>query len=155
MNRPLTITSTTNTHALATYACVSVLGFVYSTRQPPEALGILIGLEPARFWSLGLLIAALAALASALMAGKMANPASALSAEIITLLGLTPLLGVYVYSLIQAYGLGSIPATLIMASGFFCGCFGRLLQAGWERARLMRAHNHKPATIEVAAEPDR
>lgn len=155
MNRPLTITSTTNTHALSTYACVSVLGFVYSTREPPEALGKLIGVGTADLWSIGLMIAALAALASALMAGKLANPASALTAEIVTLLGLAPLLGVYLYSLLSEYGLGSIPATLILVSGFFLGCFGRLLQALYERLRLGRAHNHSPVTIEVAAEPDK
>lgn len=152
--RPLTIVSPMNMFALASYSCLSVLGLAYSTREPPEALGVLIGQELANLWSIGLLVSGLAAISAIFMAGKMNNPSVALSVEIVTLLPISFLSAVYTYSLIDGYGFNSIPATTIFALFTTIGCISRVVQAGWDRYKLSRAHRVAPATIEVAAEPD-
>lgn len=152
--KPLTITSPTNMHALACYATLTCLGLVYSTREPPEALGKLLGEAIGDLWSVGLLMSACAAFVAAIIASKMKDPSNALSTELTTVFFVAFFGAIYTGSLIVGYGFDSIPATTIFAAGSTLGCIARLIQGGIERSKLRRMKMAAPATIEVAAEPD-
>lgn len=142
-------------HALACYGTLACLGFVYSMREPPEALGKLLGAPLADLWSICLLMSSVAAFAAAIIASKMKDPSNGLSVELTTLTLLVFFAGLYTASLLWGYSFGSVPATTIFAAGATAGCTARLIQGSIERSKLRRMKKRvAPATIEVAAEPD-
>ena len=152
MGRPLTITSTTNLHALSAYAGIAFLGAVYVIIGPPSPLSSNLGRGLASLLMTALFMCGSAAFTAALVASRRSDPSRALSIEILTVALLAGVLGVTLWSVVLIYGVENV-STIVLLAIPTAGCLGRLIQAGWERWRIFKARKSRLSTVEVLEDP--
>lgn len=154
MPKPLTITSTTNAHALWAYVAIAAIGAFFTFTEPPEAVVDLLSRQLGVALMGVLMFGGIACLSAALVGSKKRDPTTALSVEIWTLMALTLILLTFLVSLILFYG-SAAPTTIVFTGAYFGGCLFRLAQASRERRLLVRARRQRDKrTVEVTAQPE-
>ena len=154
MPKPLTITSTTNAHALWAYIAIAALGSFYTFSDPPKAVVAMLSPQLAVAAMGVLMFSGIAALSAALVGSKKRDPTTALSVEIATLAFVCVILAAFLVSLVQYYG-GSAPASIVFTGSYLGGSLFRLWQAWRERRLLVRARRQRDRrTVEVTALPE-
>jgi len=153
--KPLTITSTTNAHALAVYVGMTILGGLFTFTPPPVAIVEALGLQIAGT-AMGLLMLAGGAAFSASMVGaRKRDPTTALSVEMGALGIAAVILAAILRGILDHYGLTAARISVVCIGAILFGSIGRLYQAGKERRLLIRARRQRQQrTVEVTAEPD-
>lgn len=154
MPRPLTITSTTNAHALTAYGAIAILGGVFTFAGTPQPL---MGFPQQAATALSgvLMFAGLVAFSSALVASKRRDPSMGLAVEMAALASLCLSLSIFLYAVIDFYGM-SAPTAVTLTAAYTTGCVLRFLQVSREYLNLCRARQQRiRRTVEVAADPVR
>lgn len=155
MAAPLTITSPTNSHALAAYMALATLGAYYTFTAPQAALVDQWGTDMAVAMAGLLMFAGAVALSATIMGSRRRDPSAALSLEIAALAVLVLVLFTLFTALIRVYGYEA-PSTIVFTGASCAGCATRILQGGYELHLLNRARRQvKRRTVEVTAVPER
>lgn len=148
--RVLTITSTTNAHALAAYAGITALGVLHSVIGPGAALSDLLTQSIASMLMGVLALGGITCFSASIMGARERDPTMALTVEIGTLTILSVTLLLFFISLVSYYGTDA-PTTITMIAMFLVGSIGRLMQAGHERALLYIAKEQVRSAAESSA----
>lgn len=154
MAKPLTITSPSNSHALAAYLAMAVLGGYFTFTEPQVATLVQYGNDIATALMGALMFAGVVALSATIMASRRRDPSVAMTVEIIALLVLTLVLYLFMTAAIRHYGYDA-PTVIVFAGAYCGGCVGRLVQAGSELFLLVRARRGNRRTAEVMAKPEK
>jgi cbb3-type cytochrome oxidase subunit 1 len=137
MNRPFTMTTTTNAMAVLPYAFQTMFGaqllFGSATLTKFMPAQWVVGL--ATFWFLGSLVA----LVASLLAPKLRTPYSALWFEFAGALAIAVVHGVIELALVQSRGFWTNPLTETYVLSFALGGIARAVQIGWEFFKLRKA----------------
>ena len=155
MSRPLSVTSTTNFHALGNYATLTMLGIFYTFTPRAQAIDELLTPRWAGVIMASMLALGFAALCIAVTAAKRKDPTALLQAEAVVLWLLVLDLGILLTAVLIKFGPVVAMTSSILLFGILFGSAGRAWQAWSEYRHLMRARCSPQTTIEVAAEPDR
>lgn len=154
MPRPLTITSTTNAHALTVYAAIAILGGVFTFTGTPKPL-LQFPEHIATALSGLLMFAGLVAFSAALVASKRRDPSMGLAVEMVALGVLSVALMLYLIAVVGFYG-STAPTAVTLTGAYTVGCVLRLVQVTREYLNLCKARQQRiRRTVEVAADPVR
>lgn len=138
--RPVQVTTTTHACVLAWYALLTVLGVLHVTNQASHmGMTALVGEAWTALWAMLTVCAGITALVGAVGSRLMANPSSTLWIEAIGVLGLAVTSTVYVLSLWQSQGAGSVLATQVPQWAVILGGIARIAQIGVETRRIRQA----------------
>lgn len=154
MAKPLTITSPTNFHALATYTLLGFMGFLFLISEEESAINRVMGDYGAAVTLGWLGFGGTLALTSAITGGFSKNPTRALAAEAFALLPLMGSLGFMLYSFWRYFGVDVAPFTVGFLSIFLLANLGRFIQALYELHMVKKAHRTFRETVEVPAKPE-
>lgn len=154
MNKPLSVTSTTNFHALGNYATLTMLGIFYTFTPRAQAIDDLLTPRWAGVIMASMLALGFAALCLAVAAARRRDPTAMLQAEAVVLWLLVLDLGILLAAVLVKFGPVVAMTSSILLFGILFGSAGRAWQAWAEYRRLMRARHKPHTTVEVAAEPD-
>jgi hypothetical protein len=155
MNKPLSVTSTTNFHALGNYGTLTLLGIFYTFTPRAQALDEMLTPRLAGVLMASMIALGFAALVIAVTAARRKDPTALLQAEAIVLALLVIVLVALLTAVLLKWGLIVAMTSSVLLFGILFGSAGRAWQAWAEYRRLMKARRAPRATIEVAAEPDR
>lgn len=152
--RALTVTSTTNFHALGNYAGLAILGLMYFLNPKIQALDELLGAHFASLIMGTMMMSGIMAFTVAIVAKKRRDPSTSLWLEAILMWILGLLLCFIVAAVMFKYGPVMAMTTTILLGSWTFGCLGRGVQASRELHKLNKIRKLPVETVEVPAEPD-
>lgn len=154
MNKPLSVTSTTNFHAIGNYTTLTLLGLFYTLTPRAQALDDMLTPRLAGVMMALMILFGAGALVLAVTAAKRKDPTPLLWAEAIILWCLATVLICLLIAVILKWGIIVAMTSSVLLFGILFGSIGRSFQAWGEYRRLMRARRAPRSTTVVAAEPD-
>ena len=158
-HRALTVTSTTNFHALGNYFGLAFLGAAYfassESAQRMKSIDDMFGNRLGPLIMGLMMMAGIAGLVVAITAKKRKDPSTSLYLEGIITLVISILLIAVFLAVIVKYGYIAAMITLVLLSSWFIGNIGRAVQALWELRKLNRVRKMPVETVEGPAEPER
>lgn len=155
MGKPLTITSQTNVHALASYFLLGFIGTLFLIREEESAINRVMG-DYGTAVTLGWLgVGGFICFWASIVGAFRKDPTRSLKAEAFGLLPILGSLGFMLYSFVDYYGAEVAPFTVGFISIFLFACGGRLVQAVYELVMVRKVRQSKlRETVEVPAKPE-
>lgn len=137
MNRPFTMTTTTNAMAVLPYAFQTLFGaqLLFGSASLAKFMPAHVAVAVAGFWFLGSLVA----LVACLLAPKLRTPYAALWFEFAGALAIAVVHLTIEFALASKLGFWRNPLTETYVLSFALGGVARAVQIGWEFYRLRRA----------------
>lgn len=153
-HRALTITSTTNFHAIGNYIGVSILGAAYFVNPRVQALDDMLGQRWAALLMGTMFICGVMALIVSVTAKNRKDPSTSLAAESIILAILAFTLAFLISGVLIKYGVVVAMVSSVLLGAFLVGCAGRCIQAARELHKLNKIRKLPIEMVEVPAEPE-
>jgi hypothetical protein len=154
-HRALSITSTTNFHALGNYTGLAILGAAYFVNPRVQAIDDLIGARFAAIVMGLMMMGGICALIVAITAKHRADPSTSLWLEAIILWVLSAVLVTIISAVLIKYGIVVAMVSSVLLGAWLFGCLGRAVQASRELHKLNKIRKMPVQTVEVPAEPDK